>query len=458
MSSQSVPAVPAGSSEMAQALEAARRENARLRAEEAESRRLHKAAGVAGLHIRDQLTAEGVVTEAREIFENIIGSDLVYLYLINDGWIQPPVGHEHDWKYESSYERAMPEQTLVHLTQVFRKQEGFVIHDARTKEGEEIPAWLRQAIREAGVIAVLTVPFGVDETLLGYVALHRCREGWPFTTAEIDAVESIAADLGRGLYQARLYEKERSLVADLKALDRAKSDFITIMSHELRTPLTSIEGYLELLSDLETGPLSAQQREMVSLVSRNASRLHSLIEDVFELTKVESSVSGPERKPVNLVDVVAQAADCVGPSLAARELELDTQIPSHAVVVSANPAQLDQVLSNLLANAVKFTPEGGHIHVGVAVEDGGTAVVRVRDTGIGIPKAEQEHLFSRFFRCSNARDIPGTGLGLYIVHSIVTSHGGDISVSSEEGRGSTFTVRLPCTMTGWQEGNAPRPW
>jgi two-component system phosphate regulon sensor histidine kinase PhoR len=453
MTSQRLPAVPAGNSETARALEAARQENARLRAEEAESRRLHKAAGLAGLRIRDQLTAEGVIAEAREIFENVIASDFVYLHLVIDGWVQPPAGHEHDWKFESSYERVMPEQTLVHMTRVFREQASFAVQDVRTREGKEIPAWLRQAIRDAGVIALLTVPFGVGDTLLGYVALHRCREGWPFTTAEVDAVESIAADLGRGLYQARLYEKERGVVADLKALDRAKSDFLAIMSHELRTPLTSIEGYLELLSDPQTGPLNPQQRQMVRTISSNASRLNSLIEGVFELTKLESRAAKRERKPVNLVDVVTQAVECARPSLNARRLEVDTQVPSRAVIISANPDELDEVFTNLLANAVKFTPDGGHIRASVAVE-GGSAVVRVRDTGIGIPAAEQDHLFGRFFRASNARDIPGTGLGLAIVRGIVTSHEGDISVSSEEGKGSTFTVRLPCTVTGWREAPA----
>jgi two-component system, OmpR family, phosphate regulon sensor histidine kinase PhoR len=248
-----------GATEMARALEAARQENARLRAEEAESRRLHQLARVSGLRIRDQLTSDGVVAEAYGILSKSIESDFVYLHLIIDGWVQPPVGHEHDWKFESSYEHVMPETTLVHMTKVFRHQESLVIQDVRTGEGEEIPAWLRQAIRNAGVIGLLVVPFGVGDALLGYVAMHRCREGWPFTPAEIDAVQSIAADLGRGLNQARLYEKEQRVVEDLKSLDQAKSDFFATVSHELRSPLTSIEGYVELLTEPDTGPLNRQQ-------------------------------------------------------------------------------------------------------------------------------------------------------------------------------------------------------
>jgi two-component system, OmpR family, phosphate regulon sensor histidine kinase PhoR len=190
---------------------------------------------------------------------------------------------------------------------------------------------------------------------------------------------------------------------------------------------------------------------MVQTIDRCAARLRSLIDDVFKLAKLESGASKPEPRPVNLVDLVLGAAECARPSLIARKVGLHTQAPDDAVIVSADPAQLDEVFVNLLTNAVKFTPEGGHIDVSVAVE-AGTAVVSVRDTGIGIPEAEQAQLFGRFFRASNARQqsIPGSGLGLAIVRSIIVSHGGRISVSSREGKGSTFTVRLPCTVTGWR--------
>lgn len=441
----------AGDSELARALAAARQENARLRAEKAESSRLHTMARISGLGIRDQMTADGVVAEAYRVLDSTIESDFAYLHLVVNGWIQPPVGHEHDRKFESSYEHVMPETTLVHMTKVFREQGSLVIEDVRGAEGEEIPAWLRQAIRDAGVVALLVVPFGVGDALLGYVALHRCREGWPFLPAEIDAVESIAADLGRGLYQARLYERERSLVGELKSLDQAKSDFFTTVSHELRSPLTSIEGYVEMLGDPDTGPLNLQQQRMVNAIDRGASRLRRLIDDVFTLAKLESGATKPSYRPVNLVDLVLESVESARPSLIARDLDLDTRTPGHAVIVSADSAQLDEVFTNLLTNAAKLTPEGGRVSASLAIEDG-AAVVRVRDTGIGIPESEQEHVFGRFFRASNARrqTIPGTGLGLAIVRSIVSSHGGHISVSSEEGKGSTFAVRLPCTVTGWR--------
>jgi len=447
-----------GTSEVAQALQAARQENARLRGEGAESRRLHKMARVSGLRIRDQLTADGVAAEACRVVEGIIESDFAYLHLVINGWVQPPLGHEHDWKFESSYEHVMPETTLAHMANVFRRQDSLVIQDVRGEGGEEIPGWLRQAIRDAGVIALLVAPFGVGDALLGYVALHRCQADRPFLPAEIDAVESVAADLGRGLYHARLYERERSLVEELKSLDQAKSDFFTTVSHELRSPLTSIEGYVEMLGDPGTGPLNPQQHQMVHAIDRSASRLRRLVEDVFKLARLESGASRPVSRPVNLVDLVLGAVESARPALIARSVDLDIQTPGNPVIVSADPAQLDEVFANLLTNAAKFTPEGGRVQVSVAAEDG-TAIVRVRDTGIGIPGAEQEQVFSRFFRASNARQqaIPGTGLGLAIVGTIITSHGGHISVSSEEGKGSTFTVRLPCTVTGWREKPARPP-
>jgi two-component system, OmpR family, phosphate regulon sensor histidine kinase PhoR len=141
------------------------------------------------------------------------------------------------------------------------------------------------------------------------------------------------------------------------------------------------------------------------------------------------------------------------PAAAAKGLALHCDHPSQGLVVSGDPGQLDRLLMNLLSNAVKFTPEGGRIRVGAAAE-GAQTVLTVADTGIGIPERDQKELFSRFFRASNAveRSIPGTGLGLAIVRTIVDNHGGELTVASQEGKGTTVTSRLPLLPPG-----GPRP-
>jgi signal transduction histidine kinase len=183
---------------------------------------------------------------------------------------------------------------------------------------------------------------------------------------------------------------------------------------------------------------------MLASISRSASRLHRLVEDVFTLAKLESSAFSPPMRPVHVAEVVTSAMDAVRPSAAAGKLTLACSRPAADLVVPGDSAELERLLINLLSNAVKFTPERGEIDVSTAA-DHGTAVIRVKDTGIGIPAHDQKELFTRFYRASNAtaRHIPGTGLGLTIVRTIVTRHGGDLSLESVEDAGTTVTVRLP---------------
>jgi signal transduction histidine kinase len=289
--------------------------------------------------------------------------------------------------------------------------------------------------------------------MLGFVVAHRLGVGRPWTVAEVDAVESIAADTGRGLHHARLYEAENRLVADLKSLDQAKSDFFATVSHELRAPLTSIEGYVEMLGDGEGGPVTADQHRMLDAVDRNAVRLRSLIDDVFTLSKLESGAFTTARQPVDIGQVIAGAVEELRPSVTGSGLALTSECAGHGLTVRGDRGQLDRVLVNLLSNAVKFTPAGGRIAVTAVTEDG-TAVIEVSDTGIGIPDHDQKELFTRFFRASNAvaRSIPGTGLGLAIVRTIVTNHGGEIDLHSQEAVGTVATVKLPLLEAGASSG------
>ena len=171
------------------------------------------------------------------------------------------------------------------------------------------------------------------------------------------------------------------------------------------------------------------------------------------MSKIEAGAFKSVMQPVDLAEIVAAAAAALQPAAAAKGLALQCDRAGQGLVVSGDPGQLDRLLMNLLSNAVKFTPEGGRIEVGAAAE-GGQAVLTVADSGIGIPERDQKELFSRFFRASNAvdRSIPGTGLGLAIVRTIVDNHGGALTVTSQEGKGTTVTARLPLLPPG-----APRP-
>jgi PAS domain S-box-containing protein len=230
---------------------------------------------------------------------------------------------------------------------------------------------------------------------------------------------------------------------------RQKDEFVNLISHELRTPLSSILGYLELISDDDDNPLSADQRQYLATVERNAHRLLRLVGDLLFTAQVEAGKFNLDRQPVDLRQVTAAAVESARPAAAARQVQLVLTTADDPVVVDGDPVRLGQACDNLLSNAVKFTPPGGQVRVGVLAghgDDGsGRALLAVHDTGFGIPAGELDRLFSRFFRASTAtvNAVPGVGLGLTITRAIAQAHGGGISVSSTEGAGTSFTIDLP---------------
>ena len=248
----------------------------------------------------------------------------------------------------------------------------------------------------------------------------------------------------------RALDREESVVDNLRALDTAKDDFVSTVSHELRTPLASIIGSTELLEDGLAGELSPQQRQLLEVIDRNSERLLALANDLLLLAAHENSEATSDALPVDLSDVVMASYASVAPMLATRDLAVHTDLPAEPVVVLGDAGYLERAVTNLLTNAIKFTPDGGRIstQVGLVTEgpDAGSACfLAVSDTGIGIPPDELEDVFVRFFRSSNVRAdaIQGTGLGLAIVRSIVEAHQGRIDVRSEPGSGTTFTITLP---------------
>jgi PAS domain S-box-containing protein len=227
----------------------------------------------------------------------------------------------------------------------------------------------------------------------------------------------------------------------LRKLDRLKDEFIALVSHELRTPLTSIIGYAELLRDQRGSGQDADR--VIEVIERNAQRLLRLVGDLLVLSRIESGKMAMEFGSADLADIAERATEEMRPYAERKHIELTlsaTAVPGF----SGDPTRLAQLLGNLISNALKFTPDGGKVEVRLGVE-GDQAVIAVTDTGIGIPAADRERIFERFFRteCATRQAIPGTGLGLTITKAIVEAHHGTIAVESEEGRGTTFRIYLP---------------
>jgi signal transduction histidine kinase len=240
----------------------------------------------------------------------------------------------------------------------------------------------------------------------------------------------------------------------LRELDRLKDEFVALVSHELRTPLTSITGYLELV--LEDGDrLKDEHRQFLGVVDRNSRRLLRLVGDLLFVAQVEAGRLQLEQADV---DLGALAADCVeGLRPAAQDKGVDLRLDAKPVGrMRGDRARLSQLLDNLVSNAVKFTSQGGRVVVALGSSEG-HAVLAVSDTGMGIPTVEQQRVFERFFRSSTVQEaaISGTGLGLAISKAIVDVHGGTIECVSEEGRGTTFRVRLPFASPQATNGAVP---
>jgi PAS domain S-box-containing protein len=243
-------------------------------------------------------------------------------------------------------------------------------------------------------------------------------------------------------------QEARAVLAEqnerLLEVDRLKDEFIALVSHELRTPLTSIRGYLELVLEDE---LPREQREYLEVVERNSHRLLRLVSDLLLLAQIDARKLTLELQPLDLSRVAAESVEAARPAAEANGIEL-TFAKAALPLLHGDRARIAQVLDNLVSNAIKFTPAGGRVEVGSRIE-GDAAVVAVEDSGIGIATEEQAQLFKRFYRAASAtkREIQGTGLGLSISRAIAEEHGGEITVSSEQGVGTTFTLRLPLAET-----------
>lgn len=225
-------------------------------------------------------------------------------------------------------------------------------------------------------------------------------------------------------------------------VDRQKSEFLSTVSHELRTPLTSIGGYIQLITAGDAGPLTDTQREFLSIVEANVRRLTALINDVLDMERMESGAFQVKKEPQRLGEILHECYESLLLMAHQKGLELRLKLPDPTPWVLGERSRLEQIFVNLLSNAIKYTDKG-FIEITVETADGAVKI-SVRDTGIGISEDEQGKLFQKFYRtdASLASREKGTGLGLAITRGLVEAHGGTVSVSSEPGKGSVFTVVL----------------
>jgi PAS domain S-box-containing protein len=229
-----------------------------------------------------------------------------------------------------------------------------------------------------------------------------------------------------------------------REVERMKSEFVSLVSHELRTPLTSIKGYVDMLMDGDAGELKQDQVDFLQVVSKNAERLVTLVTDLLDVSKIEAGAMRLNLAPLDLAGVISEVVANLRPLNESKKQNVNINLPEKMPPLTGDTGRIAQVLTNLVSNACRYTPSGGTIRVDVRPEVE-FVKISVTDTGIGISPEEQKKLFTKFFRAENpdVQKVGGTGLGLWIARSLVLMHGGEITVASLPGKGSTFTFTLP---------------
>jgi PAS domain S-box-containing protein len=378
----------------------------------------------------------------------IIGQDLQSVVAI---W---NLGAEHVFGYTAgdmvgaSSTRLIPSDRLHEEAQLLR----------RIASGECIRQFETVRVRKNGQLIDVSITLSAirdaSQQIVGASKIIR-----DITAAKV--AEQEVRDLNRDLEQrvsTRTAElataKERA-----EAADRLKSEFLANMSHELRTPLNAIIGFSDLMYKGKAGPLLPDQTEYLGDILTSAKHLLALINDVLDLAKVESGRMVFRTESIDLARLADESCASLRALVATKRIRLNVHVDPLMPRVVGDAGRITQVLYNYLSNAIKFTPEDGRIELRITPE--GTAWFRIDviDTGIGISTAQQHKLFTRFSQldASATKSHQGTGLGLVLTKRLVESHGGTVAVTSEPGRGSTFSAMLPCEMTTSPPGQGTRP-
>jgi len=393
------------------------------------------------------LSLDALINGALEGLHELVDADRTYFIAVDSD--------AQTW--ERGHEQAAPDIRLgVGLTGTFDAMrvelarllagQPFVVFDVATDPRVEAT---REMYRSLGTRSLLLVPVRFGKRLYGALGFDYCREKHAWLPDEMRLLEGVANQLELALDNVHLFEEVRlradalaAALARLEDLDRLKDKFVQNVSHELRSPLAIIRGYVEMLEAGELGELRPEQRKPVAIIARRVRALDDLVQDITLI--LEAQVSPPEREAVPLGKVARMAVEDFQLVVRQAELTLQAEVAPHLPPVSGSCGYVRRVLDNLLDNAVKFTPAGGTITVRVRRE-GDQVVLEVSDTGVGIPSDQWDRIFERFYQVNGSiwRRYGGVGLGLSLVKEIVETYGGRVTVESQVGEGSTFTVRLP---------------
>ncbi|PID98771.1 hypothetical protein CSA80_04895 [Candidatus Saccharibacteria bacterium] len=327
---------------------------------------------------------------------------------------------------------------------------------------EELPVDTVSSKEHVAIVVKLSPSVRDTKGTLGYLLLGQKRSGQLYSVADMQLLEIIASELAIAIENALRYEqiegfnavlqsrvdtatrKLRASNEKLRKLDETKDEFISMASHQLRTPLTSVKGYLSMILEGDAGPLKPQQEQLIKLSYLSSQRMVNLIADLLNLSRLSTGKFVIESGPTDLRVVVDQEVAQLRESAKAKNITFIWDMPKVFHILPLDEGKMHQVVMNFIDNAIHYTPEGGTITVALN-ETEKIVEFSVRDTGIGVPRKLQRHLFTKFYRADNARRMrpDGTGLGLYMAKKVVVAQGGAVIFESVEGKGSMFGFRFP---------------
>jgi two-component system, OmpR family, phosphate regulon sensor histidine kinase PhoR len=455
---------PAEVRDLAAAFNALNAHNAEMAAAQAGAIRLNRAVSDIGRAIRTSRSVQDAMNITCATLGSALAARRVMVTIVDE---TPAITAAAQWHAPDLDDLAGVAELDPYLSQtatqiaseLWSSGERVVINDLLA-EKVQWHKWAAPFHRYSGATALILVPVGLDQRALGiiYVVSDTGRRDW--AEAEVVTAQQTATFLARAITQVEYEAQRAEYITRLENLDRQKTEFLSTVSHELRTPLTSIQGYLELLLEGDVGPLAADQEHMLGVIERNTARLRGLIEDLLVLNRIESAGLIPGNSDVSVSELARDTVEELLPVAGKSAVGLYLDTDEDPATITGDRAQLHRALVYIVSNAIKFTLSEGTVRVSCRVDPvAGEVVVTCQDTGIGIPQADLEHLFTRFFRASNAASqaIPGTGLGLAIVQAIVELHHGRLALSSAEGEGTTIALRFPLAQSGASTAPVPDP-
>ena len=321
---------------------------------------------------------------------------------------------------------------------------------------------LQESMRKSAIGFIARIAPNDGTEGIGYMFMGYKQSGSPYGTKDITSVGIMVGELAIAMQNAIQYkeieqfnvtlqEKVDKATNELKrtnarlvALDEAKDEFVSMASHQLRTPLTSVKGYVSMVMDQDVGKLNPRQKDMLSQALFSTGRMVYLISDLLNVSRLKTGKFTINEAPTYLPDVVRTEIRQIQRGVENKELMLTFDPPHKFPIFSMDETKIRQVIMNFIDNAIYYTPTGGTVTVKLE-EKPKSIDLTIKDTGIGVPKAERHKLFTKFYRAGNAKKArpDGTGLGLFMARKVIVAHGGSILFNSKEGSGSTFGFTIP---------------